>query len=193
MEEVKEEVKTITWEDLEQVNKEIITVDIKGKQYAEVNKRIIAFRKLFPLGLIEPEIISNENGVIVMKTSVYDNNGNLLAVGHAYEKENSTFINKTSYIENCETSSIGRALGLCGIGVDNSIASADEEINATVQQKVEGDYALRLMSLLKTLIIQYEVNLEKLLETYDVSNLSDMTKEQLEDAIAKINKKYVKE
>ena len=33
----------------------------------------------------------------------------LVATGHAYEKEGSSFINKTSYIENCETSAIGRA------------------------------------------------------------------------------------
>ncbi len=49
----------LTWEEIEKVNSEITTVDIKGKPYAEVNKRIIAFRKLMPNGLILPNIISD--------------------------------------------------------------------------------------------------------------------------------------
>ena len=52
----------------------------------------------------------------------------------AYEKEGSTFINKTSYIENCETSAWGRALGNLGIGIDTSIASAEEVQNAVLNQ-----------------------------------------------------------
>jgi len=58
----------------------------------------------------------------------------ILAVGHAYEKEGSTFINKTSYIENCETSAVGRALGMLGIGIDTSIATAEEVNIAIINQ-----------------------------------------------------------
>ena len=60
--------------------------------------------------------------------------GNVRATGYAYEKEGSTFINKTSYIENCETSAIGRALGIFGIGIDGSVASAEEVRNAKANQ-----------------------------------------------------------
>ena len=56
-------------------------------------------------------------------------------MGDAYEKEDSAFINKTSYIESCETSAVGRALGMCGIGIDTSVASADEVLNAIKQQE----------------------------------------------------------
>jgi hypothetical protein len=66
--------------------------------------------------------------------------GVLVATAHAYEKEGSSFINKTSYIENCETSAVGRALGMYGIGIDTSLASADEVANAVTQQK--GDFNL---------------------------------------------------
>ena len=38
----------------------------------------------------------------------------------------SSNINKTSYVENCETSAVGRALAMLGIGIDTSIASANE-------------------------------------------------------------------
>ena len=58
----------------------------------------------------------------------------LLGSGHAYEKEGSTFINRTSYIENCETSAVGRALGMCGFGIDTSIASSEEVQNAILNQ-----------------------------------------------------------
>jgi len=68
---------------------------------------------------------------VVMQAIIKNDNGSIVATGTAYEKSNSTFINKTSYIENCETSAWGRALGNLGIGLDESVASADEVLNAT--------------------------------------------------------------
>ena len=130
----------MTYEDLEKANKTIKTTDIKGKEYAEVNQRIKAFRMVYPEGIIFTNIISNENGVCIIKAQVgfYDEDGSVkwLGEGHAYEKEGSTFINKTSYIENCETSAVGRALGMCGFGIDTSVASAEEVGNAILQQTV---------------------------------------------------------
>ena len=85
-------------------------------------------------------MISNENGVCIIKSSVgyCAENGKavVLGVGHAYEKEGSTFINKTSYIENCETSAVGRALGMAGFGIDTSVASAEEVQNAINNQPI---------------------------------------------------------
>lgn len=115
-------------------NEAIKTTDVKGKPYVEVNQRIKAFRMCWPNGSIETEIVSIEDGICVFKASVYDSEHNLLGVGHAYEKEASSFINKTSYIENCETSAVGRALGMCGFGIDISVCSAEELENA-LQQK----------------------------------------------------------
>lgn len=125
--------------DLQQANNGLAKVDIKGKDYIPVSERIKAFRMIYPRGKIETEIIGLENGVCTMKASVYDDEEHLLGTGHAQEKETSSFINKTSYIENCETSAIGRALGSCGIGLDNGFASFEEVANAKLQQgeKVE--------------------------------------------------------
>lgn len=111
------------------------TIDIKGKAYVEVNERVKHFLKNYKDWSIETELLSNGDGVCVFKAIVKDQDGNVKATGHAYEKENSSYINKTSYIENCETSAVGRALGFLGIGIDASIASADEVINAMNNQK----------------------------------------------------------
>ena len=131
----------ITYEDLKKVNEKITTTEIKGKEYAEVNQRIKAFRMIYPQGILQTEMLSNEEGVCVFKASVYTDDGKLLATGTAYEKEGSSFINKTSYIENCETSAIGRALGIAGFGIDTSIASADEVQNAIQNQEVTQEEA----------------------------------------------------
>lgn len=144
----------ITFEDIQKANDSIITTDIKGKDYAEVNQRIKAFRMVYPTGYIITNMEKNENGICVFKAQVGyykdhntisdDEKGNkyqdtycekiVLATGTAYEKENSTFINKTSYIENCETSAVGRALGMCGFGINTSVASAEEMLNAINNQ-----------------------------------------------------------
>ena len=148
-------MKSITFEDIQKANETIKTTEIKGKDYAEVNQRIKAFRMVYPSGCIKTEMVSNENGVCIFKASVYTHmiieDSQLLGTGTAYEKENSTFINKTSYIENCETSAVGRALGMCGFGIDTSVASAEEVQNAIANQdtKDNADYKTLLADKLK--------------------------------------------
>lgn len=124
----------IKYEAIRKANEEIRLTDIKGKGYAEVNQRIKAFRMVYPNGTITTDIVKSENGIVLMKTIVSNEDGVVIGTGYAYEKENSTFINKTSYIENCETSAVGRALGMCGFGIDTSVASAEEVENAMNNQ-----------------------------------------------------------
>lgn len=123
-----------TWEQLQKANSLCKGIDVKGKEYIEVNQRIKAFRSICPGGSITTVMLSNENGVCVFQATVCDENMKVLGTGTAYEKETSSFINKTSYIENCETSAVGRALGMCGFGIDTSIASAEEVQNAIRNQ-----------------------------------------------------------
>ncbi len=110
------------------------TINIKGKEYVTVDERIKFLRENYPDSQILTEIINIDAESIIMKASL-NINGKVVAVGHASEDKNSSYINKTSYIENCETSAIGRCLGIYGIGVCGSIASADEVINAINQQQ----------------------------------------------------------
>jgi len=110
------------------------TVDIKGKKYVTVNERIKYFREKFTGYSLTSEITHiNDSGVII-KAELKDPEGNILATGMGHEKQGSSFINKTSFIENCETSAWGRCLGNFGIGIDESVASADEVANAIKNQ-----------------------------------------------------------
>ena len=123
-----------TFEDICKANEACNTTPIKGKDYVEVNQRIKAFRSVCPNGAIVTDLVSCENGICIFRATVLDNEGKILGTGTAYEKEGSTMINKTSYIENCETSAVGRALGMCGFGIDTSIASAEEVQTAILNQ-----------------------------------------------------------
>lgn len=130
----------MNWETLQKANESIRTTNIKGKDYAEVPQRIKAFRMVYPDGFITTELLSDVDGVCHFKASCgyyYDTRPVVLGTGHAYERESSSFINKTSYIENCETSAVGRALGMAGFGIDTSVASYEEVANAIAQQSSE--------------------------------------------------------
>lgn len=128
----------MTYQDIQNANAQIKTTDIKGKEYAEVNQRIKAFRMCYPTGSIETIMIKNDmedsGGIVTFKAIIKDEDGKVLGTGTAQEKETSSFINKTSYIENCETSAVGRALGMCGFGIDTSVASFEEVANAIENQ-----------------------------------------------------------
>lgn len=131
----------VRYQDIERANYYVEPTEIKGKKYVEVNQRVTAFRRVYPTGFIKTEILSNENGVVIMRAicGYHDDDGEpiILSTGTAYEKENSTFINKTSFIENCETSAIGRCLGMAGFGIDTSIASYEEVATAIQNQNQE--------------------------------------------------------
>ena len=133
----------ITFNDIQKANETIKTIKIKRKSkdgkttvkdYAEVHQRIKAFRMVYPKGQILPELLNEENEIITFKATITDDNGKVLAVAHARENIKSSVINLTNGLENCETSAIGRALGLCGFGVENSLSSAEELQNSIEKQ-----------------------------------------------------------
>ena len=115
--------------------KELKSINIKGKQYVEVNERLRYFRENYKDWSLESGVIEKTENSITIKATIKDNEGRVRATGLAEEIKGSTFINKTSYVENCETSAWGRALANLGIGIDVSVASFDEVANAISQQK----------------------------------------------------------
>lgn len=105
------------------------------KDYVEVNVRIEKFYEKYPDGSIQTEITHLDNDKVIIKAYAYrDREDTKPATGHAMEKEGSSFINKTSHIENCETSAVGRALAILGFEVKKSVASKEEVENAKLNQ-----------------------------------------------------------
>jgi hypothetical protein len=100
----------------------------KEIEYNPVAERLKSFYEDHADGFIKTEIISHSDGEVVIKAMV-GWGGALIGFGHAMEKEGSNYINKTSYLENCETSAVGRALAFAGYS-GGEIASADEVVSA---------------------------------------------------------------
>jgi len=111
------------------------TINIHGKQYVEVNERIKYFRENYKNWSLTSEFIELTENRCVIKAMVLNEENRVIGDGIAEETKGSTFINKTSFIENCQTSAWGRALANLGIGLDTSIASAEEVLNAKNQQE----------------------------------------------------------
>lgn len=185
------------YKNIEEVNKQIKTTDIKGKAYSEVPQRIKAFRMLYPEGFIRTRPINIEGDMCILLTEVgyYDRDEEkdiVLATGMAYEREGSSFINKTSYIENCETSAVGRALGMLGIGIDGSVASAEEVQNAQLQQTAQEKLNKVELTAVKKAIENNGYKVEKICEFFKLAKIEDMTVGQLRqfnDMVEKEKKK----
>lgn len=104
-------------------------ISIKGKDYVLVSDRVLYFNEKYPNGSITTSLVTDaESDLIVIKAFVYPD----VAVsercftGYSQAIKGDGFINKTAALENAETSAVGRALGMMGIGVIESIASGDE-------------------------------------------------------------------
>ena len=117
------------------------TTNIRGKQYVEVNERIKFFRQeeQYKGWSITTNIEHMTDNDVIMCTTIQNADGVAVATGYAQEVKGSSNINKTSHIENCETSAVGRALAMLGIGIDTSIASANEVETAIAQSEQPRD------------------------------------------------------
>lgn len=120
---------------------ELKTTNIKGKEYVQVNERVRAFRTHpdFANMSIETSIVDISEKRVLMVAKVLDSAGLVRATGHAEEVQTNHGVNSTSYVENCETSAVGRCLGFLGIGVDSSIATSEEVGQAIARQETKSD------------------------------------------------------
>ena len=107
-------------------------VNIHGKEYMTVAERINDFRAQYKEWTIDTDLISNAD-LIVVKCTIHNDKGHQVGSGYAEEVRGSTNINKTSALENCETSAIGRALASCGFG-GTQYSSANEVGDAIINQ-----------------------------------------------------------
>lgn len=179
----------MTFEELVKANTQIKTTPIKGKNYAEVPQRIKVFRMLFPNGAIETEIVKLEDGMCVMRATATNEEGKTLGTGTAYEMEGSNFINGTSYIENCETSAVGRCLGMLGIGIDTSISSAEEVENAIHQQEMKKQASKPKIETLKKICEKHGVDFANWLSVNKRTE-DTLTEEEATKMLITLKKKY---
>jgi len=112
------------------------SVNIKGKEYITVNERLIYFRSkpTYKGWKIIEELVSLDEKEGVFKVTIFNSENHQVVNAHAQEYRDSSYINKTSFVENGFTSALGRALGYLGIGIDTAIASADEVETAVNNQ-----------------------------------------------------------
>jgi hypothetical protein len=110
-------------------------VKIHGKEYKTVALRVNEFREsaIYKGWSIMTEIVKLDDDQCVIKTQIVNPESKIVATGHAQEFRKASQINGTSYVENCETSSIGRALACLGLA-GSEFASANEVVNAIHQQ-----------------------------------------------------------
>jgi len=113
-------------------------VPIHGKQYKTVAYRVNEFRTKYPDYTVSTELVEANDTLVVMKASISNEQGRLLATGFAEEVRAASKINRTSALENAETSAIGRALAALGLA-GTEYASADEVANAISQQN-DGEF-----------------------------------------------------
>lgn len=195
----------VSFEDIQKANAEIIPMNIErfdkkskktvSKPYAEVHQRIKAFRMVYPDGFIITTMDSNEDGVCHFTASVgyYDpvsGDALTIATGHAYEKETASNINQTSYIENCETSAIGRALGIAGFGIDTAVASADEMANAYAAQDLLQPASEAQKNTIIKAFDKHLLPLSDFLKNNGVKSVDELTAEQATAIIKGLAAKY---
>lgn len=104
-------------------------IDIKGKKYVLAKDRVIYFNDTYKNGCIKTKLVSkSEDKQVIVKAYIYPDmeNPERYFTGYSQAVIGEGYINKTSALENAETSAVSRALAMMGIGVLDSIASVDE-------------------------------------------------------------------
>lgn len=104
------------------------------KQYATVDSRVEFFRVEYPGWSIETDfpVLDLSKNVCICVARIRDQNGKLVSQGtaHEWQSKPGSMVNSTSFIENAETSAVGRALGFLGIGINGLGIATAEEISA---------------------------------------------------------------
>jgi hypothetical protein len=177
-------------------------INIHGKQYATVAHRLQKFRTLYPAAQIITELTADDGKKVIMRSEIRID-GITIATGWAEEVRGSSNINKTSALENCETSAIGRALAIAGFDTSGHICSADEVSVAIERQKNEANTAIKTLDKMakkakltkkqqKALenhldeCTDGDIKLQKVLAFYKIDNLSELSKQDAEQALTKL-------
>lgn len=179
-------------------------IEYDGKKYLKVSKRLEVIRRHLGFNLsIQTKIEHMSDAFVLVKAiiSIYKNNNwHIVATGYAEEKRNSSEINRTSAIENAETSAIGRSLACLGLLSDSEYASIDE-IVFTLNNKDSNDkesnnkdkksssnnkISNAQIDYINKLIKNTGTILKGFLDHYKITEIQEMNEVQLNDAIQKL-------
>lgn len=171
-------------------------IDFKGKKYVLVADRVIYFNEEYPKGSITTELITSpdSNDVIIKATVKPTPEQTFTGYSQASFDDTTSFVNKTSALENAETSAVGRALAFMGIGVIDSIASIDEIKKTTYPAKKQtptipatpeearknAELAIEKSDLLTLVEVEKNINKSKILTEKDKQELGWMANERRE-------------
>lgn len=115
------------------------------KQYATVDSRVEFFRERYPEWSIETDypLIDLSKGYCMCRATIKNEKGVVVSQGSAYEwtSKPGSMVNGTSYVENAETSAVGRALGFLGIGINGMGIASAEEVQAAITHNENNDPA----------------------------------------------------
>lgn len=170
------------------MGEKIKTVNIKGKEYVEVSTRVKHFRSnpsYKGWGLCT-EIVELNDKSAILKAVITDQEGRTVATGIAHEIQSSSYINKTSFIENCETSAWGRALGNLGIGIDGGIASYEE---VATLEGISKEKALEINTRLKKTNTDMKLFTTWLADTFHTTEINALSMEQANKVLEALKKK----
>lgn len=157
-------------------------IEIHGKSYKTVALRVSSMREDHPDWIIKTKVLKADESYVLIKASIYDSLKNLVATGHA-EEARGTGINKTSALENCETSAIGRALAACGY-LSTDYASEEEIQDASYEKQfldLQEDWINRMIIIRRILpsvmALKEYMNAGQFVEAYEVwAELTDEEK-----------------
>lgn len=175
-------------------NKDTGKVQIHGKEYLTVAYRVGQFRKEYPEYTVETELVDRSEEFVIVKATIKDLDGRVLATGHGEEYRASSQINRTSALENAETSAIGRALAAYKY-TGTEFASADEVANAIHQQSTPQRPRRATMKQVELLVNKVKWGLQmydkdevvNFLDNVLGKNLAELLGSEMDEAIAKVD------
>ena len=169
------------------------------EDYITVNERIQKFYEDCPDGALTSEILSDDGKLIQMKATVQVPSGEhgylrIVATGHAEEIRGQGNVNRTSALENCETSAWGRALAAAGLEIKKGIASREEmeKVQRDVPMEKAPPKTLTAKQLegLMGRLIEADVPEEKVqlaLTSFGVEQLTELTAQQGRELLKKVS------
>jgi hypothetical protein len=124
--------------------------------YETVAQRLERFWTTYPQGQIVTTMMHYDASTVIFRCETFDNEGRIIAHGWAEEVMGNSPVNKTSFLENCETSAIGRAISNGPLGHTGERASSTEmekvnRVNTAPATDTFGSASAKQIGFLKSL------------------------------------------